>query len=387
MSSTMRSRMLRFSTALVPCLIAASPTLAQKPKLVPLATFGCDDCDTPFLFSFLESITVTSRGDVIVVDRSDPRVRVFDARGTLIRSLGRTGKGPAEISTARAVSLSATGDYEVTDQDLGRVTRMNAAARETGLLTIGGFITSASVTPGGRGVALATTRPMEQSLKIRIVSDMKVKPFVEITRSDFPATGDILTVPFARAADGRLAVGDGDGEYAIIVYGPDARKKMDIRRNVARVKKTAEEIEQEEQLHAKMMAQIGQMAAAAGAKQKNGAQGSAPKPKPARPQPVAKSAAKGLSTKAASNDSEHFRPYFGRTALQFDDAGRLWVQVDRGAAGETVFDVFDANGRFLNEVRVDATIREYAFGNSVMAAITLTEDGIEKVRTWKVAAQ
>jgi hypothetical protein len=70
--------------------------------------------------------------------------------------------------------------------------------------------------------------------------------------------------------------------------------------------------------------------------------------------------------------------------LRFDDSGRLWIHVQRGAPSETVFDLFDASGAFIGEVKLNRNIRDFALGAGMLAAITESAGGAEQVVTWRI---
>jgi hypothetical protein len=71
---------------------------------------GSADGGPEYQFGQIGSIALTSRGDVVVVDRQARQVRVYSRTGTFLRSMGRPGSGPGEFSRSVADALVAPGD-------------------------------------------------------------------------------------------------------------------------------------------------------------------------------------------------------------------------------------------------------------------------------------
>lgn len=72
-------------------------------------------------FSHIAAAAVGPAGELVVVDRMLPSVFLFDARGSLLRSIGRKGQGPGEFETP--VDAGFHGDsLWVWDQRLFRLT-------------------------------------------------------------------------------------------------------------------------------------------------------------------------------------------------------------------------------------------------------------------------
>jgi hypothetical protein len=60
------------------------------------------------------------------------------------------------------------------------------------------------------------------------------------------------------------------------------------------------------------------------------------------------------------------------------------VRVDRGPLEATTFDVFDASGRYLGEVSVQARVRGFALGAGMLAGVTLDDFDVPRVTLWRV---
>jgi hypothetical protein len=63
--------------------------------------------DPDYLFGSIAGVCVSSRGDVLVVDRQAATVRVFDPDGVLVGTLGGPGSGPATPSPSPICNSTA----------------------------------------------------------------------------------------------------------------------------------------------------------------------------------------------------------------------------------------------------------------------------------------
>lgn len=66
------------------------------PRLEPVATFGCAECEGPELLA-QPGVTVGASGRVYVHDNVEPFLRVLESDGELLLTLGKGGEGPGEI--------------------------------------------------------------------------------------------------------------------------------------------------------------------------------------------------------------------------------------------------------------------------------------------------
>ncbi len=97
--------------------------------LVPELSIGEVDGPEELLFGQIASIAVDDDHSVYVLDRQAQEVRIFDAGGSYIETLGRPGEGPGEFSIADAVAVLPDG--RLTVRDPGRML-VHTFVRETG---------------------------------------------------------------------------------------------------------------------------------------------------------------------------------------------------------------------------------------------------------------
>jgi sugar lactone lactonase YvrE len=340
--------------------IVAAIADGQTPRLTQLVEFGCESCEGPTLFTGVQAMAVAPDGRIAVVDKSDPRVRIFDAKGVAVRTFGRTGPGPAELQTAVAVSVAANGDVEIVDLSRRRLARFGPTGEDRTSTPLGGFATAGAFAPQGGHVLAAISAPNNPVLDLVRVADGKAVKLLQLGDKDFPErpTGSIETLSIAVAPDGSIAVGDGSGAYLIRRYRSDGTPNGEIRRTIPKVRRTAEEITLElNQREAGLAARL----------QRMGARSASP---PDR-----------AHAAAALAERKYFEPY----ALCFDERGRLWVKVERTSAGRTMFDVFDPAGRYLGEVELPVALKEFAFGAGMLAAAVPDDLGVERIRVWRIS--
>ncbi|HUE85793.1 MAG TPA: hypothetical protein VMO26_06910 [Vicinamibacterales bacterium] len=78
------------------------------------------------------------------------------------------------------------------------------------------------------------------------------------------------------------------------------------------------------------------------------------------------------------------RNHFNMDALAFDESGRLWVRTERGGLNGTAFDLFDAGGRHVGEVRVPMRVGVHAVCGGVLGGWVVNDDEVEFVQVWRV---
>ena len=88
-----------------PASSEAMCTLSEEPVLV----IGDNENDDNQWFSWIRGMGRLSDGSIAVVDRVSAEVRIFDASGRHLRSMGQRGKGPGEFTDPFILWIS-TGD-------------------------------------------------------------------------------------------------------------------------------------------------------------------------------------------------------------------------------------------------------------------------------------
>ena len=81
----------------------------------------------PDLFGSIYSFDVDAWGRIFVLDEQAQEVRIFDAGGDFVRTVGRKGEGPGEFTQAGSVDLSRNGEIWVMGLGQGRVSIFDTA--------------------------------------------------------------------------------------------------------------------------------------------------------------------------------------------------------------------------------------------------------------------
>ena len=95
----------------------------------------------PDLFGGVYSFDVDAWGRIFVLDDQAQEVRIFDSGGNFVRTVGRRGEGPGEFTQAGSVDLSRNGEIWVMGMGQGRVSIFDTTGTYLrGERTAGGFV-------------------------------------------------------------------------------------------------------------------------------------------------------------------------------------------------------------------------------------------------------
>ena len=85
-------------------------TPEQNWQIVEQMRIGSSEEEGPELFGRVASFDVDPQGKVYVLDKQAAEVRVFDAQGNFVRTVGNPGRGPGEFTNPSAVDISPNGE-------------------------------------------------------------------------------------------------------------------------------------------------------------------------------------------------------------------------------------------------------------------------------------
>src|SRR5690606_11221448 len=115
---------------------------------------GVAEGDPEYQFGNITGIDADSGGRIYVLDQQARQVRICDAPGTLLRTVGRGGSGPGEFSPAAGPLFVVRGDTVlVADVMLQRMNRFLAGGDEAGSFPLPmaeGIPVAWAMTPDGR---------------------------------------------------------------------------------------------------------------------------------------------------------------------------------------------------------------------------------------------
>lgn len=322
------------------------------PRLVPVATFGCAECDGPELLA-QPGVTVGTRGRIYVTDTREPLVRVLEPDGTLAVTFGRPGEGPGEFRLPLLLGIledtaggmwvqeamflhhfDAAGLPIESRPYAGRVPLGWAYDHERGEIYVLGF----SVGPGSvdrRRALLRYTTDGGDGEEVAPWDSLVGGP--DGQRPDPDARWSTLAV----APAGELALVDVEG-YRVRILSPEGAPLHEFGRSeLPRPVKFEARLERERRLALE--------------------RGDPP------PDPLG--------------------PHLAGAAA-FDHAGRLWLPTLREPG---LIDVFSPDGAFLGEVSVGARIVESALGfrigGQIVAAVLLDDLELPRVGIWRIVEE
>jgi hypothetical protein len=86
---------------------------------------GDEDGEGPAVFGSVSGLEVDDAGNIYVLDRQSNDLRIFDASGTHVRTVGRAGEGPGEYSAANGLAWLSPDTLIVVDQRGNRYSLLN----------------------------------------------------------------------------------------------------------------------------------------------------------------------------------------------------------------------------------------------------------------------
>lgn len=317
--------------------------------------------DGPDLFGAILSFDVDAWGRIFVLDDLAQEVRVFDSDGAFVRTVGRKGEGPGEFLQAGSVDLSRNGEIWVMGMSQGRVAIFDTAGtfmRQEPTLA-GGMVLKPY--PGGfdpvgrynvvlRGGGLRRMARFDQSFSpidtISLPENPEETEYFELVneggggiRVGVPFQG-FMTWRFSRTGTVWTLLA---GRYQLTEMTSDGDVLRRITKEHEPIPVTGDELEEAIERLDWFTNQGGTID-----------RSKFPRSKPAT------------------------RSFF------VDDERNLWVELvvpfaDEADAGR-IFDIFDAEGRFLGTIRLPfALTREPIVRDGMMYGVTSDEAGVEYV--------
>lgn len=210
---------------------------------------GQAEGDPDYQFGQIASIAVGSDSSIYVLDQQGRQVRVYDASGKYVRSIGRGGNGPGELSqTVTSVLVGAGDTIYIPDLGLQRLNRFTST---------GEYLNSFPI-PMVEGLAmkwaiLPDQRLIEQARRLSLPGQpaMETKDYLLVRTTSGVVVDTIMELPAGQtvsfsgstprirlfeaepiwtlAKDGRLLFGV-NTDYRIEVHGLDGRLERVIRK-------------------------------------------------------------------------------------------------------------------------------------------------------------
>lgn len=332
--------------------------------LVPELTIGAEDGDGADVFGQVTALEMDARGRIYVVEGQAHEVRVFDAAGRHVRTLGRKGGGPGEFDQP-AAAFWKDGDLWVVDQGNARFTVFDTAGTlvATHRRGTGGFMWFPWPGRVDRQGRIHDLLPLPQRQDVR----------VGLARLDtaFQAA-DTFAVPQGEGSYFELAQGRGHIRVSV-PFSPEVRAQLDRDGRVwmgstgtyrlALVDFDGDTIRTVEKEHT-------------------------PVPVSGAERDTAVARLKWFRDQGGKVDAGRIpgtKPAFG--TVYPDDNGYLWVAPQRAGAGARLaFDVFDPDGRYLGFVEPPLDVNPYALlvRGDVMLAVVADEMDVPRVVRFRI---
>jgi hypothetical protein len=304
--------------------------------------------ETAEMFSEITAFAVDKDENIYIVDRKEHQVRVFDRAGKLIRSFGKQGQGPGEFNQPVGIHLTPNNELMIEDglnrrlalfTPEGKFLKNISLGKTLGLLNIyldskGNII--------GRELSTADQKFMWQVKKY----DRDLNPLFTIDAVEFqnPLAGKInpFLHMFVYTLGGKDTIIYGNPkQYEIKIFSPVGKLMKKILKDYDPV-----EISEEDK--------------------KEG---------------LAKIPESGIGLKERLEIPKYYPAYVNFT---LDEEGRMFVRTYKKGKTkkEHFFDVFDADGRYIAEIRLN--IDPGLWKNKKLYGQDETEDGYNVLKRFRV---
>jgi hypothetical protein len=292
-----------------------------------------------YLISDIRQVIVDEQGRIYVLDSKMSDIKVFDATGSYVRTIGRKGQGPGELSSPMQISINRTNNELCILQASRRISFFSLDGtflRNLTTSTIWG-LSGRVDSMGNLTLTEGVVDPPETWYAVKKF-DSNMKFIAELART--PAPTPIAFDPFLPVA--RWTIDDNDNivygyprEYELQIFNPQNKLVKKIFKDYDPVEVSKEEVEEEKK-------------------------GLMPEIKP-----------------AFSKYHSAFRN------LLVDDRG--WIYVQTWAMAENgqrpFYDLFDAEGRYLATL----TMKERSFvRKGKMYSVEEDEDGNQSIKRYAV---
>jgi hypothetical protein len=108
------------STEIVPIVGPDAIQLANAPSIQLQEVTWIDGNAADNAFSHIPAVAVSRTGDLFVVDQGSSTIKVYDATGQAVRSIGRTGDGPGELRSPSHMAIGEDTVFVVDQHGLNR---------------------------------------------------------------------------------------------------------------------------------------------------------------------------------------------------------------------------------------------------------------------------
>jgi len=302
--------------------------------------------DDEHLLGLIGKAVADAQGNVYLLDSQLIEVQVFAPDGAYLTTLGREGDGPGELRRPRDLILLPDGTVGLVEGFPGRIVKIDMDGIPAGVMHPGGDPTegghfaitkaeaagphlvmgAADITRGegrriSRNAIAGFSRAGERLVEYLVVTN--IREAASTVRAEIDR---FVPSAWSLGPDGRVWIPPHRNEYRIDVYRPDGKLERSITRDYESYRRTQDEME----------------------------------------------TVKRFMTPWGGRNRGRFEVRVEETerdimVTRVDERGRLWVLSSRGAhpvedGVHSVWDVFDADGRFDRQVAIACEGRAYDDG-------------------------
>lgn len=134
--------------------MASKPLHAGVATLKPEVTIGVADGDAHYMLGAIGDIAVGPSGNIYIWDRSVPAIRMYDAAGKYVKTIGAKGSGPGEYRAGAALAFARNGNLLMWDPGNARI---NVYTPSGGVLASWPTLSGGSGMASGRGLLMVDT--------------------------------------------------------------------------------------------------------------------------------------------------------------------------------------------------------------------------------------
>ena len=229
-------------------------------KLKPLFSLGGESDDPNQLFGMVQQILVDEEHNTYLLDQQLHEIKVFDAKGEYLRTIGRKGEGPGEFNNPNAMFFLPGSRIGVSQMMPGRIAVLDEQGQGLDDYPIpgeGGFVLVAQVESAADRVVMQETVGSFTSGKVKNInrllaldgSGKELLSYGEEVK-EMDVSGGRMRInmgdeTFARewavGPQGRVFAVNERTDYKIQVYGLDGRIERTIERDYEPLAFTDEE--------------------------------------------------------------------------------------------------------------------------------------------------
>lgn len=303
-------------------------------------------------FALVSAFVVDEEGIIYALDTQDTKVKIYDRSGNFLKLFGQKGQGPGEFDTPVSLHLSPEDELVVEDAIGRRLVFFTKEGKFIKNLSMAAQLGVVNTLMDGMGGFIAREMGFEGNQMFFEMKkyDREFSPLFSIDKINFPlplpGSGNKINVMDIMAIyqfdiDGNILYGR-NLDYEIKVLSPEGKHIRSIRKEYEPVKVTEEDIT----TMLKMIPNVG-----AG------------------------------NIKDMIEFPKDFPPY---QFFTLDEEGRLFVKTwEKGKnENEFVFDVFDAEGRYIERFETKLDIRLWK--SEKMYAMEEDDEGYRVIKRFSV---